>query len=119
MSEPDFGATQALKRASPAWAWIRQNVTPSAVFAVAGMALTVLAGGARLTLQIGQMQEQLAQLTTAVKASQAHDTELAVMRQHLQDVDRRLDEHQERWERIDQNIDLGPDPRHRIRKAFP
>lgn len=109
----DFTETQALQRLSPTWSWVRSNVTLPVILSTVAILASVLGGGARLTFQIGQMQEQLAHVIEAVKALEAHDNELAAMQQHLQDMDEQLREDRARWARVDQTLDAEPHKRRR------
>ena len=111
MTEPDYTATQALRRVSPFWAWVRGNVTMPVLVSAGGVVLTVVAASIRVTIQIDLLAHQVAELATVVKNQQGKDTELAVLQQHVIDIDERVREHQARWDRVDENIERPPRPR--------
>ena len=96
----DPGATQALKRASPFWASIRETVT---LRVAVGLLISLLATSIAAIVQFAQLRRDVTSLSEAIKNTQAHDTELAVLQQRVHDIEQRFD-------RFDRAYD-NPDPR--------
>jgi biotin-(acetyl-CoA carboxylase) ligase len=100
--------TAILARRAPFLGWLRTHFTIPAMASIGGILVTVIGTGFNLMNHVEQLERQVERLNATVDALRTRDTTMAAIEQHLKDVDERLREQQERWEWIDQNVNLPP-----------
>lgn len=111
MEEPAASSVTArLKRADPAWWWLRENFKLPAVLTIAGC---VLSSGAWLWTQHTDLVELKSHDPgPKLEAIAGELAELlrtqAVMQQRLEDFAQRIDAQERRWEHVEEVADAPP-----------
>jgi hypothetical protein len=85
--------TVVLKKLSPGWAWLRANFTLPSVITIAG----ILGGAAMYIINLRTRVTVLEQTVTIVQKVAPDVTALAVLRQRVDDHDRRIETLEGAW----------------------